>query len=161
MEDRTSLRKRHLKIKQLRIFWFVMIAFLAIQCRQYRELEITRSRQMKPQEITAFHKPLEVQIGWMPYKDQKLVMTKSNEWKIIKDEDAQAAKAVPIIIIKQGEEKDSIMIDMNIDNALLGRLIKHSIMTEEPIQRPFVEYFEVSKCGKCHPANIDKGFETN
>jgi hypothetical protein len=55
--------------------------------------------------------------------------------------------------------KDTIWIDMNTDTELLGRLVKHSLMTQEPIQRPYTNFFEVASCEKCHPAHVKVEFD--
>jgi len=62
------------------------------------------------------------------------------------------------MIIDYPETEESVMIDMAIDNKLLGKLIKHSAMTMVPISRPYTEFFEKAKCESCHPADIEVDF---
>lgn len=97
-------------------------------------------------------------IGWVPYRDQKLVKTGKNEWKIVKTEDGKQG-AVPFILVNYAGSNDTLFLDMNMDNAMLGKLIKHSLMTQEPIKRPFTEFFETASCQRCHPAEVKVDFE--
>ena len=139
-------------------FFFVLIAFIVMNCSKTQKLAADRSRMMQPADISSFHPEISIRLGWMPYQDQKLVQTGRNEWKIVKHESGDKAGAVPVIIVSYPESKDTILLDMNIENELLGKLIKHSSITQEPIKRPFTTFFEEAKCQKCHPEHIEVDF---
>ena len=53
------------------------------------------------------------------------------------------------------EEEKSIYFGMDIDNELLGRLIKQSLMTQQPITEPLTAFLEDADCSTCHPAEIE------
>lgn len=131
--------------------------FLFVTCKQYKDISTGSVRQVRPSEIAAYHPPITLNIGWIPYQDQKLVQTGKNEWKIQKDESGKQG-AIPVILVNYADQQDTIFLDMNMDNALLGKLIKHSLMTQEPIKRPFAEYFETASCQRCHPAEVKVDF---
>ena len=117
------------------------------------------SRIMHPSEIASFHPEIKITIGWVPYQDQKLVRTGKNEWKMVKRQSDDAEGSAPVILVSYPRTRDSILLDMDITNELLGKLIKHSAMTQEPIKRPFSTFFEEAQCKKCHPAHIKLDFD--
>ncbi|NND35434.1 MAG: hypothetical protein HKN76_22795 [Saprospiraceae bacterium] len=139
-------------------FFLLLIASFVINCSQTKELAEMRSRVISPSDITNFHPEMSIKIGWVPYKNQKLVQTDRNEWKIVAHDTGDKAGYIPTMVITYPESGDSTMLDMGIKNELLGKLIKHSAMTMEPIRRPFVEFFEEAKCQKCHPADVKVDF---
>lgn len=139
-------------------FILLLIAFLVVNCSKTKELAADRSRLMSPDEITSFHTDVSVTIGWIPYQDTKLVQTGNNEWKIMKREEVSEKGASPVIVVTYADSEDTILLDMNIKNELLGKLIKHSVMTQEPIKRPFTTFFDEAKCQKCHPSHIEVDF---
>lgn len=114
---------------------------------------------MQPSEITSFHPEISVTVGWVPYQDQKLVRTGKNEWKMVKRENGGREGKAPVILVSYPKTRDSILLDMDITNELLGKLIKHSAITQEPIKRPFSAFFEEAQCKKCHPAHIKLDFD--
>lgn len=141
-------------------FFFLLIAFIVVNCNNAsKDLAQSKSRTMQPGDITSFHPEISVTLGWVPYQDQKLVQTKKNEWKVVKHKSGDKAGKVPVILVSYPESKDSILLDMDIENELLGKLLKHSVITQEPIKRPFVTFFEKAKCQKCHPADLKVNFD--
>jgi hypothetical protein len=145
-------------MKMRLIFALAAGMMLFLTCKQYKDISSNSIRQVKPSEVAAYHPPIQVNIGWVPYQDQKLVQTGKNEWKVMKDESGKQG-AVPVILINYPDSKDSIWIDMNMDNALLGKLIKHSLMTQEPIKRPFSQFFTEANCMRCHPSDVKVNFQ--
>jgi len=140
--------------------FLAVMAVIILTCTQTSELQPSRIMQVRPSEVSAFHQPVSVQVGWFPYREHQLVRTSQDEWQVVKNEDESAKNgAIPQILIRYPNSSDSLWVDMNIDDALLGRLIKHTIMTEAPITRPFSEYIEVAACSKCHPKDIKIDFE--
>ncbi|MCB0558530.1 MAG: hypothetical protein H6573_15025 [Lewinellaceae bacterium] len=137
-------------------FFFLLIAFVVVNCGETKELTSTtmNGRTMQPSEITSFHPEISITIGWVPYQDQKLVRTAKNEWKMVKRQSDDKVGSAPVILVSYPRSRDTILLDMDITNELLGKLIKHSAMTQEPIKRPFTTFFEEAQCKKCHPAHI-------
>ena len=139
------------------ILALAVVTMLFVTCKQYKDISAGSMRQVKPREVAFYHPPIQVNIGGVPYQDQKLVQTGKHEWKVEKNDDGKQG-AVPVILINYPDTQDSIWIDMNMDNAMLGKLIKHSLMTQEPIKRPFATYFEEASCQRCHPADVKVDF---
>ncbi len=115
-------------------------------------------RQIRPAEVRGYHQPITAQIAWFPYRDLTIKQTSDGNWIVVRQESTAKEGAMPVILIKYPESQDSVWIPMDTDNATLGKLIKHTLMTEEHIKKPYASFFEISKCEKCHPAEIDKGF---
>lgn len=141
-------------------FFFLLIAFIVFNCGETRQLAATSdSRIMHPSEISSFHPEISITVGWVPYQNQKLVRTGRNEWKMVKRQPDDREGKVPVILVSYPQSRDSIILDMDITNELLGKLIKHSAITQEPIKRPFSTFFEEAQCKKCHPAHIKLDFD--
>lgn len=145
------------------LFFISVIVFVVMNCSQYKKIvkeEYNRVRTTHPMAVKGYHDPVKLEIGWVPYEEHKLVKTKRNEWKMVKDEDILIKSNMPMILVTFPNSTDSLWLDMNIDNEMLGKLVKHAMMTQVPVTRPFSEYLEIAKCGKCHPSHIDTGIET-
>ncbi len=121
-------------------------------------MEPTKARQLKPEEVRGYHNAVEMKIAWFPYKDLELKKTKENNWVMV-NSDSGRTSTVPVIMITYPNSGDSIWIDMNIKNEILGKLVKHTLMTQVPIYEPYGEYFAEAKCSKCHPSNIEVNFD--
>ena len=139
-------------------FIMLLIASVIVNCSRTKQIAEPKIRITSPSAISNFHPEINIKIGWVPYKNQKLVQTGRNEWKIVPHGDGDKEGFVPTMVISYPESEESIVLDMNIKNELLGKLIKHSAMTMEPIRRPFVEYFEETKCQNCHPHDVKVDF---
>jgi len=140
----------------------LLLVMLVVQCTQQKELSSSsqdRIRQLRPADVTSYHEPLRMEVGWVPYQEHKLVMTKKGEWKVVSNDAEDRSSTMPVILLSYPNGMDSLWLDMNIDNALLGRLLKHTLMTQVPITRPFTAYVEAAKCSKCHPKDIPIDFE--
>ena len=146
-----------MKLRHLTLLFF--IALLAVTCKQMGEITPTSIRQLKPSEVSSFHQPVMLQVGWFPYEQHSFEKTGKGEWRIVKNKDTDRSGMVPHVLISYPGTTDSLWVSMNTDNELLGKLIKHTLMTQEPIARPYSDFFEEAKCSKCHPPEIDKGFE--
>ena len=101
---------------------------------------------------------MEMKIAWFPYENLALKQTKANNWVIV-ESDSTRKSAIPVIMISYPETGDSIWVQMDTKNDLLGKLIKHSLMTQVPISTPYSEYFEKAKCQNCHPADVPVNFD--
>ncbi|MDX1407058.1 MAG: hypothetical protein R3330_02965 [Saprospiraceae bacterium] len=139
----------------------LLLFLLAVQCAQYRELPTApqdRIRQIRPADIRAYHDPVKMEIAWVPYQEHRLTRTSKGEWRVVKDEETDRESAMPMILVSYPGTTDSIWLDMNMDNEMLGRLLKHTLMTQVPLSRPFTRYVEIATCGSCHPRHIDIDF---
>ena len=139
-------------------FFFILIAFVVLNCSKTKELTVDRSRALMSSKIFAFHDELTVNVGWIPYADQRLIQTGKNEWKIVEHTNDDKIGAIPVIVITYPGSNDTLLLDMDIENELLGKLIKHSVMVQEKISRPFTTFFEEAKCQRCHPEHIEVDF---
>lgn len=102
-----------------------------------------------------FNKKIELNVGWYEYQNEELVKVDKNVWEVKEKENNEEVGAIPAIIIKHPETGDSLWVNMDIDEALLGTILKHSLMTEVQIKRPFSEFFKQAQCTKCHPSHIN------
>lgn len=121
------------------------------------ELVPDRVRQIKPNEVAGYHQPIQINIAWFPYEQQALERTSKNEWKVVKG-DPERSGNVPVILITYPERQDTIWLDMNTKNEVLGRILKHSLMTQEPISRPLGDFIETASCSRCHPSDVAVDF---
>jgi len=132
---------------------------LAVTCKQYTEISSTQpqqptSKQLKPNEAINFHDAISIRIAWVPYEENQVIAFENSQYIFEYNDGLKSGKALPMIVIDHQNSTDSILIEMDIDNELLGKLIKRSIMTQKPIERPFTKYFEEAKCQSCHPSEI-------
>jgi hypothetical protein len=114
-------------------------------------------RQVSPDEVKNYHQNIEMTIAWYPYENGVFERNKDNEWVVVKNETGKEG-IIPVILIKYPETGDSIWLDMNTASEDLGMLLKHSLMTQEPISRPFTNFLEVATCTKCHPNDVEVDF---
>ena len=135
-----------------------LLVTIGLTCNNTKEIQPSTYRQMRPSALRSYHQPVNIQVGWFSYQESKLVRSGNNDWQVVKNDETDKIGIVPQILIRYPETSDSIWLDMNIDNALLGKLIKHSLMTQVPIQRPFAAYFEAAACSKCHPSDVKIDF---
>ena len=145
-------------MKQRFLVFLSALAFIVIACKSQKELVPTKARNIMPSEVAGYHNNIDVTIAWYPYKDQLLKQTSDNEWKIVKSDSAREGN-IPVILIRYPATGDSLWLDMNTESELLGKLLKHSLMTQEPIKRPFGDYLQAASCTKCHPADVEVDFE--
>lgn len=118
----------------------------AAQPPQFRTLQV--------QQATRFHKKIMLEIGWYPYQREQAVAAGTNLWTIVHSDSGGVEGALPVILVSYPDSSEAVWLDLNIDDALLGRLLKHSLMTEIPIKRPLAEFLQEANCGSCHPAEI-------
>jgi hypothetical protein len=127
---------------------------LIIACSSTKETK-SRYRRIQKESAIQFHKPVELKIGWYPYNERKMERTGNNVWSISPSDSADRKGMIPVIHVKNPETDSTLWVYMDIDNELLGKLIKHSLMTEVPIEFPLTEYLEKADCQKCHPQHIE------
>lgn len=140
-----------LKLKYT-ICCLILAAFITT-CKSTIDLVPTNARRVSPKEVTSYHKPANMKIGWLPYKDLEFKKTSKDNWVVIKN-DSTKEGAIPVILLTYPDSGDSIWLDMNTDNELLGRLMKHTLMTQLPITEPFGDYLVTAACSQCHPSEI-------
>lgn len=61
---------------------------------------------------------------------------------------------MPVIILTYPDSTKSIYFGLDINNELLGRLIKQSLMTQKPITEPLSAFLKDADCSTCHPSDI-------
>jgi len=113
-----------------------------------------RIKRFKESNPTGFHKEVEMKIGWLSYEAGKVDDLHDSLSVINFDESQTVTGKVPVIILSYPDSSNTLTLVMNIDDALLGKLLKHSLMTEIPIKRPLSEFIKEADCSKCHPADI-------
>ena len=142
------------------LLYVSILIFVVATCKtvQQDEVEPPRMRQVKPGEVAGYHSPIEMTIAWLPYKDLALKRTADDDWQVVKS-DTTRSGLTPVILIRYPDRQDSVWLDMNTESAMLGKLIKHSLMTQEAIKFPYGSFLEEAKCTKCHPSDIKVDFE--
>ena len=121
-------------MKFIKFFVFLLLAITVITCTTTQSyMEPTRARQLKPTEVSSYHNAINMKIAWFTYKELELKKTKENNWVMVESDTARTS-VVPVIMITYPNSNDSIWIDMNIKNQLLGKLIlKYWIYSSPPI----------------------------
>lgn len=146
-----NMKSKHLLLS------LILILFI-ITCSTKKTLVYSNVRQLKPNDVTSYHDPIHLTIAWYPYENQQLEKTSKNEWTIVKS-DSNKTGNMPVILIEYPLSRDSIWLDMNTESEMLGKLLKHSLMTQEPIRRPFNDFFQSASCTKCHPSDLKVDFD--
>ncbi len=100
-----------------------------------------------------YHQPMGLKIGWYPYSEPAVYKLQNDVWNIVYSDTVKQGY-VPVIVVNYTDESKTVWIDMNVDDAILGKLIKQSLMTQKPIRTPFNEFLEESSCSTCHPSRI-------
>lgn len=134
------------------------LGLFAITCTTKQAVVVPpTARQLDPQEIKTYHNPVLMQIAWMPYSNLELKQTKADNWVIVESDSAKQG-VIPVMRLIYPATEDTVWVQMNTKNDLLGKLIKHTLMTQEPISEPYSAYFEKAKCESCHPAAVKVDF---
>ena len=133
--------------------------FFVLSCSSQSRLQDTAPSVRKFDAIfekgkaERFHQPLELKIGWYPYQKGETTSTAREVWTA-SFSDSSAKGWMPLILVRYPDSSRAQWFDLSVDDALLGKLLKHSLMTEMPIQRPYKDFLQQADCMKCHPANI-------
>jgi hypothetical protein len=114
--------------------------------------EYPKIRKFSEWKSSRYHKVIQMKIGWYPYQQKELQRTNPSTWTVRNDSTISTG-AAPIIILTYPDSDSTLWLNMDIDDALLGKLIKHSRMTEIPIKKPFENYLVEADCAKCHPTS--------
>jgi hypothetical protein len=135
---------------------YLLLSLLIISCTAEKKFlrESPRIRVFEEWKGQNFHKPLELKIGWYKYKESGAIEDSSNLWAVAFKDSGKVYGSSPILMVSYPDSTDGIYFDMDVDDALLGKLIKHSLMTQLPIKRPFKEFFATADCASCHPSAI-------
>jgi len=144
-------------MKKLHLLLLVSILFGVVTCQTQKVLVPTASRQIDASQVAGYHDEVSMTIAWLPYQDQKLVQSSANSWKVVKSDSGKTGK-IPVILIRYPDSGDTIWLDMNTKNEVLGKLIKHTLMTQEPITHPLENYLQTNSCTKCHPKDVEVDF---
>ena len=111
---------------------------------------LNRARMVEP-VASHFHRPVSLQIGWRNYRESEVVRDDDGNMVMLPVDSLESQ--VPAIMVGDPLAEDAVWIGMDIDDALLGRLIKHTLMTQQPIQRPLETYVQTATCAPCHPGD--------
>lgn len=111
-------------------------------------------RTIDAEEPTRFHKPIRLEVAWYPYHAGQAATAGKHVWTIVREDSSGTMGVMPVILVSYPDSSEGVWLDLDTDDALLGRLLKHSLMTEIPLKRPFTEFLQEADCGKCHPAEI-------
>ena len=136
----------------------VLMAVFIVRCSGYKEVPAPTGKQLAPSNIQAYHDPVEMKIAWVPYQNVRLTETRNRDWVVVEDDSAEES-ALPMIMITYPASGDTAWVHMGTKNALLGKLLKHTLMTQQPITRPYEGYFEQAQCISCHPGHVKVDFE--
>ena len=141
-------------------FFALLLLIVIVNCNRTasREMTVENLRELTPGAISSFHPEFNVSLGWVPYEEKEMVPTGKNQWLVLNAHSPEKVGLVPLLVVSYPNTQDSIFLDMEISNELLGKLIKHSAITQVPIQRPFSQFFEEAKCERCHPPHIKVNF---
>ncbi len=80
--------------------------------------------------------------------------TGENVWKMISDSSKKEGN-IPVILVRHPDSEESLWLNMEIDDELLGKLIKQSLMAQVPISGPLSDFIEDTDCITCHPDDIE------
>ena len=123
-----------------------------------KQFEPSQVRHLSPSEISSYHNAVNMRIGWMPYEDIQYQRAADNRWVLI-ESDAAAEGMIPVIMISYPETGDSLWFNMNMKSETLGKLLKHTMMTQKPIYEPVASYLADAKCTSCHPSDVRVNFD--
>jgi hypothetical protein len=132
------------------------ISFSVLYCSTSKNIldDTPRVRSFSEWKAEYFHHPIEVKIGWYPYGEESVVKTGIHQYSIQKNDSAFISGSLPVIVLTYPDSTQSVYFGLDIDNELLGRLIKQSLMTQKPITEPLESFLEDADCSTCHPADI-------
>lgn len=139
------------------VITYIILAGIIIGCSTSSKTDIQpiKIRKFKEWKAARFHEKVELKIGWYPYEKGNSEKVTSEEWAVsFKDSSGSIDGYMPVIIVDHPSGIDSLFLDMSIDDALLGKLIKHTLMTQIPISRPFRDYLAQADCSICHPQEV-------
>jgi hypothetical protein len=132
------------------------ISFSVLYCSTSKNIldDTPKVRSFSEWKAEYFHHPIEVKIGWYPYGEESVVKTGKHQFSIQKSDSAFNSGSMPVIVLTYPDSTQSVYFGLDIDNELLGKLIKQSLMTQKPITEPLSAFLEDADCSTCHPADI-------
>lgn len=99
-----------------------------------------------------YHRPVTLQVGWQSYVEQDSAAAQADPWSA--PIDSVTTGVTPVLILHYLDDAERIALPMGIDDALLGRIIKSTAMSEMPVKEPLTRYLERVDCMHCHPTTI-------
>ena len=139
------------------VIFYIILGGIIISCSTSSKTNIqpVKIRKFKEWKAARFHEKVELKIGWYPYKKGSSEKVSSEEWAVsFKNSTDSVDGYMPVIILRNGNNNDSLSLGMDIDDEILGKLLKHTLMTQIPIRRPFKDYLTQADCSLCHPQEI-------
>lgn len=128
-------------------------ASLLAACAPTAQTTAPRTRTMSVDDATRHHQPVQLQVAWREYREHVMRATGDATWAVT-DEVAKVGE-VPVLVVSYPDTTKDLTLRMDIDDALLGKLLKHTLMTQQPITTPLGQYLQVAQCSSCHPADVD------
>ena len=107
-------------------------------------------RNIEINEPTTFHNKVEIQVGWFPYQSKEVKKLDDNVWEIAKDDKDFSDGDMPVLIFSYPDSNRAIMLEMDTDNEFLGKLLKKTLMTRQPIKTPLQDYLKEADCFHQH-----------
>ena len=136
-----------------------LLSFGLLNCAPAKkQFEPAQARHLSPSEISSYHSAVNMRVGWMPYEEIQYKQAEDNRWVLLESDSANVGM-VPVIMISYPDTGDSIWFNMNMKSETLGRLIKHTMMTQKPIYEPIESYLADAKCASCHPSDVKVNFK--
>ncbi|NNE69359.1 MAG: hypothetical protein HKN29_03225 [Rhodothermales bacterium] len=136
------------------VLFGILVVLAGFGCQAQRDVATRvvppeRARMMDA-DAASFHRGITLQVGWRNYRESETVRNEDGSLSI---ETSDSTGVAPSIMIVDPLTEEPLWLSMGMDDALFGRLIKHSLMTQVPIYRPFETYMEEASCSRCHPGD--------
>lgn len=130
----------------------LLLGLAVSSCAPKTQVASPRMRTLSPDGPSHYHQAVQLQVAWHPYREHELVATGDAVYS------AQSATrkegSMPVLVVSYPDSAQTLSLRMDIDDALLGRLLKHTLMTQKPIVAPLSQYLEEADCAMCHPADV-------
>ena len=136
--------------------YLVLLVFLVAACASTSKEVSTRQsvRTMKSEDPSSYHNEINLQVGWFEYDESALELVEPGVYVESFSDSTTISGKMPVIVLSYPDSGKTFTFGMDVDNELLGKLLKHSLMSEIPVQRPLSGFLERSDCSKCHPSDI-------
>lgn len=139
----------------MKIMALLSILILVAACSSKNVNKSPEVRSIQINEPTTFHSKVEIQVGWFPYQSKEVKKLDDNVWEIVKEDKDFSNGDMPVLIFSYPDSNRAIMLEMDTDNELLGRLLKQTLMTQQPIKTPLQDYLKETDCSTCHPSDVE------
>lgn len=132
---------------------FIFGIALLVGCSSSQQQESDRIRRVSG-TADHYHNEIRLRVGWFPYEEGNVEQQGDSVWSVGFSDTSTVGGMMPVIVIGYPDSERTLTLGMDVDNALLGKLLKHSLMTQVPIERPFTDFFKKADCSMCHPPDV-------